>query len=291
MSRLAILFRNLGKTEKMEPQEVVDRFSQYYKPLERMDTFHKSDSFTGMVSQGKVAFTDKDGMYSPKSERLIPLKAQTNDLKLLLEDFNKYTGKYPGIYANNPTSASRAKLYRKYGGFVGEASQYADKRGIPESDLPYTKALDRLMLQGDSPLVDRSNISPSIYNNGYVVNMNRLSNRGTLEDTFDSRFLQKESEYNKQTKRYDRQDKKRNNFMEEIKGSIQGLSNDDIVDFLNNERMATEQTRNLNSVREQFPQYRNLLSNTTIDIGNSNYLEFDNNLSARIYQWRASNPF
>lgn len=191
MGRLAILFRDKGRTTSMSPQEVVNRFSQYYQPLKSGDVFHKSDSFTGKSMAGNVVFEDAFGGYKPNNSNLIPKQQQRTDLKQLLADFNNYTLQNPGIYSNAPTSDSRGRMYSKHAGFAGNYPdrQYADRRRIADTDLQFVKALDTVGLQG-TPLTNTGKLAPFLSNNGKITSLKGMNMNESLLETFNPEYLE-----------------------------------------------------------------------------------------------------
>ena len=138
--RIALMVRGLPS---IGIDEAVERFGKYY-PEPKSDIFHTSPSFRGMNTNNSISFVNaKTNSYSGGQGLT---KESMRDLRKLEEDFNNYIQENPNIYTNNPTSKSRAKLYRRIGfNDLPNNEQYLDARQIKGDDLPYVKAIDTIM--------------------------------------------------------------------------------------------------------------------------------------------------
>lgn len=141
--RIALMVRGLPS---IGIDEAVERFSKYYiKPPSDQKVFHASPSFTGLSSQNAISFlNNKTRDFSGGGGLNQQVMA---DLRRLQKDFNDYTQTNQGIYTNNPTSASRAKLYRRVGfRDMPHGEQVLDSRRISPIDNPYVQAIDMAVL-------------------------------------------------------------------------------------------------------------------------------------------------
>lgn len=170
--RIALMVRGLPS---IPIDEAVERFGKYY-PSSRTEVFHKSPSFLGKVTGNSVSFTNAStGTYEGGQG----INKQTmGDLRKLQEDFNKYITENPGIYTNSPTSASRARLYKRVG-FNSNSltgTQALDARRIADEDLPYVKALDSAIHQGATKNALNINATPAFLKSGdKVSSMSRIN--------------------------------------------------------------------------------------------------------------------
>lgn len=123
--------------------EAVERLGKYY-PEPRSEIFHESPSFIGMNTNNSISFVNAKTNNYDGGQGLT--KESIRDLRKLQEDFNKYIIDNPNIYTNNPTSKSRAKLYRRIGfNDLPNNKQYLDARQVKNDDLLYVKAIDTIM--------------------------------------------------------------------------------------------------------------------------------------------------
>jgi hypothetical protein len=167
--RIALMVRGLPS---IPINEALERFSKYY-PKPKPGVFHTSPSFTGMSSNNIISFYNANTNSYSGGQGLT--KESMRDLRKLQEDFNNYIQENPSIYTNNPTSKSRAKLYRRVGfKDLPNYEQYLDARRISDNDMPYVKAIDTIM-----PLTKRfpnTALQPFFKYGSNVVASSRLNN-------------------------------------------------------------------------------------------------------------------
>lgn len=140
-NRIALMVRGLPS---IPIDEAVERFGKYY-PEPKSAIWHRSPSFTGISSKdNSISFVNaKTSSYS--GGQGLTLESR-RDLRQLQKDFTNYIQENPGIYTNNPTSKSRAKLYRRIGfNDLPNNEQYLDARRVKSEDLPYVKSIDTII--------------------------------------------------------------------------------------------------------------------------------------------------
>ena len=183
-NRTAILFRGLPS---LPVEEMQQRFSKYYPSRKSQDVFHESQSFKGIVDDGSISFTDRAGSYSGGTG----LNQQVmSDLRQLKSEAESYVNTQPNVYTNQPTSPSRAKLYKRMGfqdaypptpqswreGEYEPGYQALDSRRIATEDVPYVKALDAIL---QNPFANKAlgnkSLAPFLKHGDKVISMSRMS--------------------------------------------------------------------------------------------------------------------
>lgn len=182
-NRIAVLFRGLPS---LPIEEMQTRFAKYYPEHKTKDVFHDSSSFIGKVDGGSISFTDRAGSYDGGTGLNQQVMA---DLRKMKNDADAYVNNNPAVYTNQPTSPSRAKLYKRMGfqdAYPPRASgwvegyepgyQAMDTRRIATEDLPYVKALDAIL---QNPFANKAlgnqSLAPFIKSGDKVVSMSRMS--------------------------------------------------------------------------------------------------------------------
>lgn len=176
--RIALMVRGLPS---IGIDEAVERFSKYYPEVNNnKSVFHESPSFIGTSASNTIAFTDaKTGGY--KGGQGLSADA-IRDLRKLQKDFNAYIESNPDIYINNPTTESRAKLYRRVGfKDVDNQLQVLDSRKINPNDLPYVQAIDKATLPTPMSLALGNSSLPVFFKRGgNIVAGSRINKRSIL---------------------------------------------------------------------------------------------------------------
>ena len=182
-NRIAVLFRGLPS---LSIEEMQSRFAKYYPQHKTTDVIHSSPSFIGKIDNGSISFTDKSGSYQGGTGLNQQVMA---DLRQLKNDVETYVNSNPNVYTNQPTSPSRAKLYRRVGfqdAYPPKESSWVegyepgyqamDTRRIATEDLPYVKALDAIL---QNPFANKAlgnqSLAPFIKSGDKVVSMSRMS--------------------------------------------------------------------------------------------------------------------
>ena len=181
-NRVAILFRGLPS---LPIEEMQSRFAKYYPEHKIKDVFHNSPSFIGKLDSGSISFTDRAGSYDGGTGLNQQVMA---DLRKMKADAETYVNANPNVYTNQPTSPSRAKLYKRIGfqdAYPPKASEWVegyepgyqamDTRRIATEDLPYVKALDAIL---QNPFANKAlgnqSLAPFIKSGDKVVSMSRM---------------------------------------------------------------------------------------------------------------------
>ena len=171
--RIALMVKGLPS---IGIDEAVERFGKYYaKPSSDQKVFHTSPSFTGLSSENAISFiNNKTGGFSGGGGLNQQVMA---DLRRLQKDFNDYTQANQGIYTNSPTSASRAKLYRRVGfRDMPHGGQVLDSRRISPIDNPYVQAIDMAVLpELFNKALGRSSPLPFLKTEDGIVSAQRLN--------------------------------------------------------------------------------------------------------------------
>lgn len=165
--RIALMVRGLPS---IGIDEAVERFGKYY-PQPISGVFHQSPSFVGQINDNNVSFFDTKTKGYSGGQGLT--KQSISDLRKLKQDFENYVQSNPQIYTNEPTSESRAKLYRRVGfQDLPNGVQVLDARRIASEDLAYVQAIDAAINSKGSK---QPSLSPLfLSSNGVVISSSRI---------------------------------------------------------------------------------------------------------------------